>query len=595
MFFTKFDPLTKEYVDENVIKKARADGQRCKCLVGKKFTARLNGEYAPEELKYEILDKDNLIVTENGVSGTVGYTTVSQGPIMILTHLAPDSSRAWHLVMDTRSWAVTAFETWFGVTTPVGIDLMGGNKEPDYYREIPREVQRQYYFGWLDFGDNEKPLRMHTTTNRVEGRGLHWDFDTGYEILTFFPSVSCCTLVELGREMGGITMMNPADFIRIDDEYYIFSRCEAEFSGKLWIEILGFFDWESAGMEFGFEEDDTFTYRTHHAKLELTGDAAHMEKINNFGDQDPPQLNGKHEKGSRYVYRPMDIDLPMTHEQALAKAKESYHIMERDTTSIMDTHNALPICYDLVGKKFKVWPDNEKYAQAPWSGKRDKPWEYWIVSETQLKWRRNGGKWHEEKYKCFQPDKHLYFFSHMITGDPRYCMVSQVVDFDTALTTTVVCGIGNWHSEWESGAEVQFGTLEYGDLKAPFARRHHFTDELLGYCWAWAYSDVMNSIHIYSSPESYSWTILQANNAGGASWSSPCFYIKLRPDVYLFQWVEENCNGMQCLVVMNRKIQHDGGFSYGVSKRGLTVNVTGAYQRELGHFDIRKYFDRPAK
>ena len=594
MFFTRYDPLTAEYVDENVIRKARADGEGCACLAGKRFQARLEGEFAPEELKYEILDEKTLTVTENGTGGTVGYTVVSLGPIFILTHLVPDSSRAWHLVVDSRSWAVTAFETWFGVTAPVGIDLFGG-KEPDGYREIPREVQRQYYFGWLDFGGNEKPLRPHTTTNRIEGRGLHWDLDTGYEILTFFPSVSCCTLVELGREMGGITMMNPSDYIRIDDEYYIFSRCEVEFSGKLWIEILGFFDYTAAGMEFGFEEDNSFTYRTHHAVLELTGDAAHMEKINNFGDKEPPQLNAKHIKGARYVYRPMDIDIPMPREQALRLAREEYHVMERDSSSIMDTRNALPVCYDLVGKKFKVWPDNEKYAQAPWSGKRDKPWEYWIVSETMLKWRRNGGRWHEEKYKCFQPDKHLYFFSHMMTGDPRFSMVSQVVDFDTALTTTVVCGIGNWHSEWEAGAEVQFGTLEYGDLKAPFARRHHFTDELLGYCFAWAYSDVMNSIHIYSTPESYSWTILQANNSGGASWSSPCFYIKLRPDVYLFQWVEENCNGMQCLVVMNRKIQHDGGFSYGVSKRGLTVNVTGAYQRELGYFDIRKYFDRPAK
>jgi len=594
MFFTKFDPLTPEIVNAALADKGCADGAPCDCLKGKKFIARLEGEYAPEELRYEILDDRTLTVTENGQRFTVPYTAQCFGVMLLLTHRIPDTDRAWHLVIDSCFWTLTAFETWFGVTIPIGLELWGGG-EPTGYRDVAREIQRQYSFGWVDFGDNEKPLRPHTTTNRIEGRGLHWDYDTGYEILTFFPSVSCCTFTELGKEMGGITMTNPADYIRIDDRYYIYSRCEVEFSGKFWIEVLDFFDMKAAGMEFGFEADNSFTWRMHRADLEITGDAGHMEPIFNFGDKDPPQLSVKPRKGARYVYRPMDIDVPMSHEEALRHAREEYHIMERDTSSIMDASNALPLCFDLVGKKFKVWPDNEKYAQAPWSGTKGKPWEYWIVSEKTLKWRRGGGKWHEELYKCFEPDKHLYFFSHMVTGDPRYTMISQVVDFDTALTTTVDCGIGNWHSGWESGANVSFGTLEYGDLQAPFARRHHFTDELLGYCFAWAYSDKMNSIHIYSSPESYSWTILQANNSGGATWSSPCFYIKLRPEVYLFQWVEENCNGMQCLVVMNRKIQHDSGFSYGVSKRGFVVNVTGAFQRELGRFDIRKYFDRPGR
>ena len=542
MFFTRFDPLTEDYVSSNVIRKARADGESCGCLAGRAFTVRLEGDYAPEELRYELLDGDTLLVTENGSSGTIGYSLVSMGPIMILSH-------------------------------------------------IPREVQRQYYFGWLDFGDNERP-QLNTPTNRIEGRGLHWLFDTGYEILTFNPSVCCTTFTELGGELGGITLTNPADYIRIDDEYYIYSRCEVEFSGKLWLEVVGFFDMEAVGLEFGFEEDNSFTYRTHRARIKITGDAAHLEKINDFGNRKNPHMAMAPGKGARYSYRPMDIDVPMPREEALRHAAERRDILESSNAGIMDSRNTLPLCYDLVGKRFRVWPDNEKYAQAPWSGKRGKPWEYHIVSDTVLRWRRGGGRWQEEKYNCFQPDKHLYFFSHMLTGDERHSLVSQVVDFDNALATTVVCGIGNWHSEWEAGADVFFGTLEYGELQPPFARRHHFTDDLLGHCFAWAYSESMNSIHIYSSPESYSWTILQDDNAGGATWSSPCFYIKLRPEVYLFQWVEENCNGMQCLVVMNRKLQHDGGFSYGVSRNGLTVHITGAYQRDLGYFDIRKYFGR---
>ncbi len=589
MFFTKFDPLTPEYVEEKAKALGAAAGESCPCLKGMKFAVKLEGEFAPKKLSYEIKDKKELVVNENGKKYTAAYAAISQGPITLLTHLIPGTSRGWHLVIDRRTWAVTAFETWFGITVPVGSDL-SGMKEPTGYRDIPREIQREYYFGWIDKGDNEKPARLHTTTNRIEGRGLHWKFDNGYEILTFNPSVCCTTFTELGGEMGGITMTNPADYIRIDDENYVYARWEVEFSGKMWIEVLNFFDFAAAGVEFGFEADNRLTYRLHRAELELTGDAAHLEQITSFGDKERPMAAMFKKKGGRYSYRPADVDIPMAREEALKHAAEKQAVFGGGQ-NIMASGNNLAENFDLVGKKFKVWNDNEKYAQAPWSGDKGKPWEYQFVNETTLKWRHGGRNWHEEQYKCFEPDKGLYLFAHLLTGDPDYSMVAQVVDLQTGLATTVKTGIGNWHSEWEAGANVMFGTVEYGDLKAPFARRHHFTDELVGRSFAWAYSDTMSSIHVYSSPESYSWTIFSGDNSGGATWSSPCFYIKLRPEVYLFQWVEENCNGSQGLVVMNRKTQHDGGFFYGVSHNGLMLGVTGAFMRELGRFNIRKYFD----
>ena len=116
---------------------------------------------------------------------------------------------------------------------------------------------------------------------------------------------------------------------------------------------------------------------------------------------------------------------------------------------------------------------------------------------------------------------------------------------------------------------------------------------MVGKCYAWSYSEQANSIHVYSSPKSYSWTIFQADNSGGASWSSPGFFIKLREDAYLFQWVEENCNGMQSIVCFNPRIMHDSGFSYGVNAYGgLQLSIMGAYARRLGSFDIMKYFDK---
>ena len=57
MFFTKFDPLTPEYVEENAKAIGRAAGDSCPCLKGMKFTVKLEGEFAPKKLSYEITDK----------------------------------------------------------------------------------------------------------------------------------------------------------------------------------------------------------------------------------------------------------------------------------------------------------------------------------------------------------------------------------------------------------------------------------------------------------------------------------------------------------------------------------------------------------
>ena len=593
MFFTQYNPMTTEEVNAKIDAKRKADGQSCGCLAGLSFKCRLEGDYAPQQLDYKFIDADNLEFVENGTTYEAPYTAISYGKMTLFTHLVPGTTRGWHVVLDRVTKNLTVFETWFGITVPVG-GSMFVKKEPDYYRDIPREIQREYYFGWADFGDNEKPAKYNTTTNRLEGRGLHWDFSTGYEILTFFPSLCSSTVVQLGKHMGDITMANGSDYIRIDDEFYIFTRWEVEFGGKMWLEILDFYDNKAVGMEFGFDvETVVLTYATHTAKLEITGDAAHLEGIYELGDKKRPMSMSK-AKGSRYAYRPMDMDPPMSHEEALQHAAESQRIFEVDGPNIMASKNNLPFSEFLIGKQFKVKLDNELHAIAPWSGKDGKVYEYDVFSKRYLRFREEGGEWQEEKYICYEPARDIYFFSHMITGDPDYANLTHAIDFSTGLATTIRAQIGNWHSEWEIGSQVKFGTLIYGDIKAPFARRHHFTTDLVGKSYSWTYSEKMSSIHVYSSPESSSWTIFSGDNSGGATWSSPCYYIRLRDDAYIFQWVEENCNGMQGLVIINPQILHDGGFFFGVSRTGLSLNITGAFGRELGTFNIKKYFDPTA-
>jgi hypothetical protein len=515
----------------------------------------------------------------------------------------PGTSRGWHIVLDTETELVTAFETWFGVSIPVGGDLFG-MKPPTGTREVPREIQRHYHFGWAVFENGKhqgsKPEKLHTATNRLEGRGLHWKYSCGCEYLTYFPSVVCSTTVALNEPLDTVTVTYPSDYIRIDDEYFIYAKWGVEFGGEMWLEVLNMFDMKSAGVLLGFDGDDEPLYELHFAELEVTGDAAHLETITSNGDKAPPMaaLNGK---GARYAYRPKDFDPPMTRAE-VEEAAKTQRIFDFGGPNIMMSGNTLEFKRP-IGKKFSLSYDHVR-TPYPWSAANTpdallQEYEYEFVSGDTLKWKAPGGSWREEKYVCFEPAKDIYFFSHMLTGakyaDGRdqFANVTHAVDFSNGLSTCVYARPGSWISEWEISATCMFGTAKGdGIAPAPFSKRHGFTGDLVGKSIAWAYSDTMSSIHVYSSPESYSWTIFQDDNSGGATWSSPCFYIKLRDDAYLFQWVEENCNGSQGLVCFNPRIMHDGGFFFGINHTGLSLNITGAYARLLGTFDIKKHFDK---
>ena len=535
MFFTEFTQLSREEVNEK-LKAARAPENGTADLGGLRFCARLEGEFAPAQLDYAFLDAKTLRCTENGQSFEAPYAAAALGEVVLFSHLVPGTDRAYHCVLDRRTAALTVFETWFGTEVALGVDHTMSGLPPLGKGYVAREVQRQYSFGWADFGDNERPAKLPGTTNRLEGRGLHWRYSTGYEILSFFPSVICSTVVELGRAEGGITVAHPTDFLRLDDEFYILCRGEVEFSGKLWIELVSFMDMAAVGLELGIDGDDSFVYRLHTAALRLTGDCAHIEPITDYGEKLIPAMSAGTGRGARYAYRPKNFRKPADHADALRLCREHSVILADNSANTMAAKNGLPPTGFLAGKRFDVVLDCAPHTASPWAGDRTTVYEYDVLTADSLRWRLNGGEWQEERYTCFEPARGIFLFSHMLTGDPDYANVTHAVDFTDGLTTTIRAQIGCWHSGWEVGSEVRFGTLRYGDLVPPFARRHHFTDELVGRCYAWSYSPMLNSIHVYSSPESYSWTIFRPDGSGGPTWSSPCYYIKLRSDAYILQW-----------------------------------------------------------
>ena len=503
------------------------------------------------------------------------YSAKELDDIILFTHMIPDTVRGYGIVYDTKTNLVTAFELWF-----CGF-------EPD-----KREVWRHFMFGYVDTGA-PAPEKRHALTNRIEGKGTYWKNDNGVEMLYFFPSVVWSSFVELSDPLGGITITAPSDYIKINDRLYIYSRVEQEYSGTFTLEVIDLFTVRHIGMRLGFDKDDALDYIMYFGKGEVTGQSTNLEPLTDYGTEIPygevhrKQINPEN-KGSRPSYRPRFMHKDYTKAEVDEVIKTNSMIFEGQ--SIMSSFNTMEVSDYMAGKKFTL-----RYDDGP-------AWEYDIIDAKHLKWREEGERaWHSELYEGYEAAKDIILFCHICTGsDPLRCL-TQAVDFSNALATCVDAQLGNGRKPWEVGHKAIFGVLELkGGPTPPAVERHGFTTELVGKAFSWTYGEFMQSIHVYSSPNSYSWTIMLERNAGGWMWSSPCLYVKLRDDAYLMSWTEDACNGNQGTFILNPWIMHDGGFFFGIgdSPDGSSdVHLTpmGAFARPLHGFDIMKYFDKKQK
>lgn len=568
MFFYTYNKLSKDDILAGLGARPAAGGvsEAYAGLAGEAMTLHLDGGAA---LALTFHSGDSLTLTE-GESAPVScaYRALELREAVLVSFLIPGQVRGWQLVLDRTTRRVTAFETWFC-----------GEQQTE------REVQREFYFGYLDgFGGSGEVEGRHQRTNRLEGKGLHWKDDTGVEILNFFPSVCYSSMVELSDPRGGITVCAPSDFIKINDVLYIYSRVECEYSGTLVLEVLDLYRVRNVGVRLGFDDHDALDYRMYRADGTVTGQGATYEALTDYGTELKMGIPGMAaKKGARAVYRPRKLHPEIPFSKVQEYAEKNFRLFQG--SSVMSSYNEMPLSDYMVGKTFTLRYDNGGPV-----------WEYKVESNKEICWREPGeAEWHREQYRAYEPAEDLIFFSHFHTGHPRYRNVCIAIDFRYGLTTCVDAWIGNSRSEFEAAHTAWFGILEMEGVTPPLVRRHGYTDELVGKSFAWIYSDKMTSIHVYSSPESYSWTIFLPGGAGGLMWSSPCIYIKLRDDAYLMSWIEETCNGNQGTFVFNPNLMHDAGFFYGVEDEGIKVNAFGAYARTCADFDIKKYFTKSGK
>jgi hypothetical protein len=460
--------------------------------------------------------------------------------------------------VDRGTRLATVFEVWFSGFTD------------------NREVQREIYFGYVAEAGKQAPAARHSLTNRAEGKGFHWTQDNGVETLDLYPSTFYSNFVELSRLGGELGFCAPSDYVKINDDLYVYSRVECEFSGVQTLYVFDANRAEQIGVRLGFDAADALEYYVFLGSGEWVGQLAQFER---FGDTAatpmPAPANGAPlAKGARRVYRPMRSGWTMSKDEVAALTEKNVFGPPSPMAG-----NKGPVSDFLVGKELTLRFDNGVAI------------EYRFDAIDALRWRRSGeGAWHDERYEAWESAPGVVMFGHLVTGAPQHDCYKLVADFDHGLATCIHGTIGSEYIANEAQAETWFGIIEMDGITPPKYRRHQFTDELVGRAVTWNYSPGLTSMHLYTTPHSLSWIIFGESGAGGMEWSGPASYVKIRDELYLAYWLEEACNGTLGTILVNLRTMHDCGIGYHCGRDGLRLSAMGAHARHAGRFDIAKYY-----
>jgi hypothetical protein len=591
----KYTKLTKEQVDRRLA--ATTAGPKCAsglsdALVGKSF--KIVTDNGPI-LNYSFRSKNGLTLAEgNKAAVRTGYGALTLKTLVFFSHMIPGTQRGFNVFVDLDTRLATVFEVWLCSDAK---EVTMSKKE---YTMDPREVQRQIYFGYVDVPGKEAPKKRHHTTNRLEGTGMYWKQDTGIETLDLYPSVSSSNFVELTRHADDLSYCAPSDYIMVDDNLFIYQRTECEFSGIMTMYAIDLFTETQAGMRLGFNEKDELEYYVFRGTGKVVGQLTSLAPFDDHGDKvnlgstnapKPSQTTPTPPKGQRIVYRPSRDFRQMTEEEVHQAAEKSTRTFTGDANTPQEQGgggmggNALPFSDLLVGKEFTLRYDNEGPG-----------WNYKILDLYNLQWRKEGEtQWQKETYRAFEADEELVFFAHIVTGSrPRSCR-RIALDLTNGLTTCILSKMGTKYYGNEVSYRAIFGAAEMEGVEAPQYVRHEFTHELVGRGFTRSYSDQMTSMHLYTTPHSSSWTIYTANQTLGMQWCAPALYVKLRDGVYIFDLVEEACNGAETCIIENVRTKRACGFGFSGGERGVGLNTIGAIAREIGGYDIKQFFGPKAK
>jgi hypothetical protein len=579
----KYTKLTREQIASKLV--AAEAGPKCvselsDVLVGKSLEIVTDNGPA---LSYEFKSKNILTFMENdAASAEAGYGALTLKQMVFFSHMVPKTLKGYNVFVDLDSNLVTVFEIWFC-----------GGKDDQGQLLDNREVQRQIYFGYVEAAGEEIPKARHHTTNRIEGKGMFWRQDAGIETLEFYTSVVSTNFVELTRHADDLGYCSPSDYILVDDNLFIYDRTECEFSGIMTMYGVDLFAERQAGMRIGFNEKDELEYYMFRGAGKVVGHLARLEPfkeqgekiILGIGSRSQSNQAGSNPKGRRTAYRPARTFPHMSEEEVHRAAERSTIAFEWDPDSprapmSVMSGNTPPLSDILAGREFTLRYDNNGPV-----------WEYIVTDKKNLQWRNKGEpQWHKESYRAFEADEKLVLFAHMQSGSKPRASVKIALDLLNGLTTCILSKMGTEYYGNAVSYQTIVGSAEIAGVEAPRYVRHEFTDELVGQGFTRSWSGNTTSMHLYTTPHSASWTIYTDDQALGMQWCAPCVYVKLRNGVYLFNLVEEACDGIETCIVVNQKTLRVCGFEYQGSGYGVDLSVVGAIARYLGCYEVKHFF-----
>lgn len=523
---------------------------------------------------YSFRDKQHLSVKVDGNTFTGTYGALTLKNMIFFSHMIPSEQRGYNVFIDQNASLVTIIEVWFS----------GGRKERTMGgNEIiidDREVQRQIYYGYIEKTGQTAPETRHHLTNRIEGKGMYWLQDTGIETLEFYSSVVSTNFVELTRLMDELGYCSPSDYVLVNDNMFIYNRTECELSGIFTSYAVDLNTLTQVGVRLGFNERDELEYYIFRGAGKIVGELTPLGPFEKKGNEpmfhqtaDRPASPAK---GQRMAYRPARDFIHMTdeevHEAALISTTNFTH-------TDMDVNN-MPFSDILAGKEFTLRFD------------RGGPVIHYKVEEKfRLRYREDKeSTWYEVEYRAYEADDDLAWFSHLLVDSKPRTSLQIALDLTNGLTTCIHSQMGTEYYGNEVSYYAIFGVADLQGINPPRYLRHELSDDLVGHAWSWTYSNNMTSMHLFTAPNSHSWTIYTADQSLGSQWCAPSLLVKVRNGVHILAECEEACNGSAMIVMINEKIRHDCGFSFQGGREGVRLNLVGAIGRHIGYYDIKKYF-----
>ncbi|MDR2506012.1 MAG: molybdenum cofactor biosynthesis F family protein [Oscillospiraceae bacterium] len=599
LFYYVHSALTDEEISAKMSAAplAPSNASTSEMLLGEKFDIVTDqGVTLTLDFAEDIFSVDVTVTESEPVSFKTEYSALTLNANVLFAFRVPDSTTAWIINIDTESGLVVAVEAWYAlIESFFGVDPA-------------RETNRAIYTGYVVAA--EVPTERPRATNRLTGKAILWEGDAG-RVITTYGTRNWASFVPLGLPGPINTFTSSSDFYEIDHSTYFHTYTAIEFSGKLTAEVLDLYTMKLVGVNIGFNEYDEFGFSMYSADGTPLGQFASYGPFGyaEYPDRvfvEPEVTESAEEvappaeeeapaeveaappafvmpKGTRFAYRPFTSALPLTLEEMNNLAKEQGDWKGAFGFPGKEAY-MIPFTDELAGMSFILEYDDGKAYEYEISAEYDHS-----VDQNNLKFRPVGQEeWNEELYEAFEVDENIYMILHSLSDVyPKQCYIS-VIDLNTGLATLQYSTLSNEAHPRDPVTEFSFGIVK-ADGITPVDYRQGFTDELLGRSYTWTYGNNIASQHIYSSPNSYSFSILM-NNEPMIMWSSAAAYVKISEYVYMFTWTENRGTGIQGTLLLNTKTMHDSGVCFGVNENlEFEINTFGAEARSAGSLDYIDY------